>query len=368
VRLWQGNRLLEGKFAHLTNGRYFAGEGIVITPELANKPEEDNASEAKLIETPCGKWSKEERIQTHEDCRNGIRRLSHSQNLLQLKALELRRRRDLDQTGTIRQIQTPIQVGCSRNMGRRVWDHSTKDKLSRSSKAWALLVGCLTSIGLSPEWVSVPVVKVWKREQLEIAEILVTMLAGSLICDGGLNGIQPGTQSMEDEPAKFELALRQIFKQKTWTEEQIQESATVIENRIQLAKRVSYIEREGIPALKSSTEDHIDKINTATRHMYVEERDMQVLAGKMETKCEEAKAVLESKQAKLKQLEGDIQWYDDVSNWLDRAQARSIGRQIRGIGEVLEKIPMSDDSDGTVLISVRHIKRTKSHVSGKGMK
>ncbi|CCC14040.1 hypothetical protein SMACR_09524 [Sordaria macrospora] len=62
------------------------------------------------------------------------------------------------------------------------------------SKFLSLTLGALRYIGLHPYTVEVPVLPIWVPEHLAMGERLVTVLASSLISQGGFNNIQPGSK------------------------------------------------------------------------------------------------------------------------------------------------------------------------------
>ena len=163
----------------------------------------------------------------------GERRLSWAGASVFCKKLEQRMSATLDPDGTTRQKQSVIQVGCSGNLDRRMNDHEPLADLSRSSHSWALLCSCLKKLKIRFESVCLPIVKVWKPDQLKLAEIMVTMLSGSMIWDGGLNEVQPGGRAARADPGKFGEALKQIFIHKSWTTDNLNESEKKLQARIE---------------------------------------------------------------------------------------------------------------------------------------
>jgi len=163
----------------------------------------------------------------------GERRLSWSGAPVFCEKLEQRMSATLDPAGTTRQKQSVIQVGCSGNLDRRMNDHEPLADLSRSSHSWALLCSCLKKLKIRFEPVCLPIVKVWKPDQLKLAEIMITMLSGSMIWDGGLNEVQPGGKAARADPDKFGEALKQIFIHKPWMTANLRESEEKLQGRIE---------------------------------------------------------------------------------------------------------------------------------------
>jgi len=161
----------------------------------------------------------------------GDRRLAWAGYPVFCERLEQRISATLDPSGTTRQRQSVVQVGCSTNLDRRMNDHDPLAGLGNSSKAWALLCSCLKKLKIRFEPVIVPIVKVWKPDQLRLAEIMVTMLASSMMWDGGLNEVQAGGRAARADPDKFGEALKQIFIIKPWATANLQSSHQELQRR-----------------------------------------------------------------------------------------------------------------------------------------
>ncbi|KAI0011712.1 hypothetical protein F4779DRAFT_615328 [Xylariaceae sp. FL0662B] len=93
-------------------------------------------------------------------------------------------------------VQAPEYVGCSKtstaertenHMPRKGW---TPEK--RNHTYW-LVLSCMRDMGLVPEVVTTRAVMTWAYGQLHLSEILVTMMAGSLVEQLGYNITQPGS-------------------------------------------------------------------------------------------------------------------------------------------------------------------------------
>ncbi|KAI0599235.1 hypothetical protein F4775DRAFT_591684 [Biscogniauxia sp. FL1348] len=100
---------------------------------------------------------------------------------------------------------TSCYVGCSKEVSGRTVNHSPDStSLRKSSNVWGAFLSCLAHMGVRPRVCQVPVVKCWQQSHIPLAEILVTVIAGSLVLDDGFNVIQPGTSStieMKDQHA-----------------------------------------------------------------------------------------------------------------------------------------------------------------------
>ncbi|KAI1770588.1 hypothetical protein F4818DRAFT_446003 [Hypoxylon cercidicola] len=107
----------------------------------------------------------------------------------------LKRRCDpsLPDSDIVRQISSPLYTGCSKSMKTRVTVYDPSNGLKNVNDLWALVCSVLSSMGKYPKAVVVPVIRTWNRGDLPLAEILVTMLASSMVCHDGFNGHGPGT-------------------------------------------------------------------------------------------------------------------------------------------------------------------------------
>jgi hypothetical protein len=204
--------------------RYIRGNKRVVT---ADSPTQDgtDAKEAAKIESRVRQKMKPE-AELLGDAMSGQRKLDYIGAELFCERLELRMPVDRDPGGNKPQAQSPAQVGCARSIMQRVSHHEPLDDMTGSSKALALTLSCMRAMGLEPQMIFLPIIKVWKAEQLEIAEIAITMLAGSLIAEGGHNAKQAGGQTLDEAPdsQKFKRALHQITRNAPWTKENLAES------------------------------------------------------------------------------------------------------------------------------------------------
>jgi hypothetical protein len=100
-------------------------------------------------------------------------------------------------------------------MAKRIKDHSLESDLSSSTNPWCLMLSCLTILHINFEIVALPVLQIWQQDQRAIAEVLITMLAGSLVEDGGYNPIQAGT-SIGTSKLSYWKEQMKVFVQKPW--------------------------------------------------------------------------------------------------------------------------------------------------------
>ncbi|KAI1747156.1 hypothetical protein F4782DRAFT_448749 [Xylaria castorea] len=137
--------------------------------------------------------------------------------------LERRCLQHLDQG--VWQYQSPLMVGNAGNMKKRIVDHVPNNSLSKTPKVWGLLLSCMCVMGLPYEVQAAPLFRAWvDARQLNVAEVLGTVLAGSLISVAGLNVKQPGTR---DEDARTDTygylnGKKHVFAAKTWFKENLE--------------------------------------------------------------------------------------------------------------------------------------------------
>jgi hypothetical protein len=160
-----------------------------------------------------------------KDCLHGQRSLYFNDMGIWIKQLEERMDSNLDFEGDIKQAQAPAMVGCSQSILTSVSYHDSLDDMQSSAKPLVFLLSCLKVMGIKARTIQLPILKIWKRTQLEVAECLVTYLAGSMIFNGGCDSVEPGGQGMnQDAPEKFERALTQIFYHNSWAKDNLDES------------------------------------------------------------------------------------------------------------------------------------------------
>lgn len=110
----------------------------------------------------------------------------------------LRKRDDpsLDPAGDVQQKQSPLMVGCSRDINSRVKQHHAMERGPvLTTYTWALVQACIERcLGLTVEVCTIPAVIAFDILHLELSEILVTTLCRSLVSQLGYNVVQAGTQ------------------------------------------------------------------------------------------------------------------------------------------------------------------------------
>ncbi|KAH9890728.1 hypothetical protein F4778DRAFT_796227 [Xylariomycetidae sp. FL2044] len=124
-------------------------------------------------------------------------------------------------------LQSFCMVGCSKEVVKRTQDHRLIGSMGNSAKLWALMVSCLRYNGLDPSETIIPICKAWKVRQINLAEILFTVIAGSLVSVGGMNVHPPGTRS-ETTAIPSDKSLNEckalVFKHNEWYLENVKDT------------------------------------------------------------------------------------------------------------------------------------------------
>ncbi|CCT70944.1 uncharacterized protein FFUJ_09029 [Fusarium fujikuroi IMI 58289] len=99
--------------------------------------------------------------------------------------------RSLDPTGKVFGLQSPLYVGCSKNLYKRTRVYSGHS-VKAINKPLGLTVSILRTHAKAPELVVECVLRILKDHQLPMAEQLVATLAGSLVYQRGFNAVETG--------------------------------------------------------------------------------------------------------------------------------------------------------------------------------
>jgi hypothetical protein len=99
--------------------------------------------------------------------------------------------RNLDPSGNTYSSQSPLYVGCSKNLKKRTQFYA-KWNVSGMNKPLGLTMSILRKLNRPPDLVIGCVCRIVKRDQLPKAEQLVTTIAGSLVYQHGFNATESG--------------------------------------------------------------------------------------------------------------------------------------------------------------------------------
>jgi hypothetical protein len=132
-------------------------------------------------------------------------------------------RPDLDPSLSTHQLQSPVEVGLAHyDLANRMADHHPQSGLYRTVKPWGLFLSVLKGIGhQSPEVISLPILMIWDAELLMKGEILITLLGGALVEDGGFNPTQAGCSGRRQPAESYQNELNEVFQDNDWLAENL---------------------------------------------------------------------------------------------------------------------------------------------------
>ncbi|PNP79518.1 hypothetical protein FNYG_07134 [Fusarium nygamai] len=107
--------------------------------------------------------------------------------------------RSLDPTGRVNISQSPLYVGCSKDLNKRMGVYKNSNVKS-INKPLGLTVCILRKHNKGPELVTGCVLRILRKEQLPKAEQLVCTIAGSLIYQHGFNAVETGGAGPQSLP------------------------------------------------------------------------------------------------------------------------------------------------------------------------
>ncbi|CAM1510647.1 Fc.00g009820.m01.CDS01 [Cosmosporella sp. VM-42] len=124
---------------------------------------------------------------------DGARFLEQDSELESIRALAFsfsrRCNTSLDPSEDIRQIQSPIYVGCSIDLKTRT---SRYANASNVNKPLSLTMSILTALNYPVKPIVQIALRIWEQDQLPLAEQLITTLACSLVYQHGFNATEAG--------------------------------------------------------------------------------------------------------------------------------------------------------------------------------
>jgi hypothetical protein len=229
-----------------------------------------------------------------------------------LAALSNRINPELDAQGDIQQHQSAIEVGISCNMAKRMKDHSLESDLSSSTKPWGLMLSCLTVMGIDFEIIALPVLHIWHKDQREIAEIMVTTLASSLVEDGGYNPIQAGTSS-GTQKLSYRLEELQVFVEKPWLSDGLRDFNNQLQYRNSIIGRFKRFLDYDFDGQKNMTERALSDVRRGMA-------EMEVAIHKNTNRIEEAEAaktnIEHAYQEEEQAISAQLHFLDAAHSWL----------------------------------------------------
>ncbi|KAK5629200.1 hypothetical protein RRF57_004915 [Xylaria bambusicola] len=175
----------------------------------------------------------------------------------------------------IYQCQSPLMVGNAGDMARRTSNHMSGNSFHQSPKLWGLMLSCLAVMKINVETQAVPLFRAWTDgNQVNVAEVLATVLAGSMVSVAGLNVKQPGTRFEEGRTSQnaYENGKFHVFAAKPWLNENLELCIARQPHNVGMAKEIKAAE-EKLEVLQREESDLKEEIRAAReeRHMAREE-------------------------------------------------------------------------------------------------
>ncbi|KAI1395681.1 hypothetical protein F4819DRAFT_178718 [Hypoxylon fuscum] len=194
------------------------------------------------------------------------------------------------------QKQSPLLVGNSGKMDKRAMDHLASSNLGASAKVWGLMISCLKLMGIDIEVQVAALFRAWvDDQQIDDAEVLGTVLAGSAVEVAGCNVKTPGTRgsrggNAESDAAAFQKSKEHVFSGKCWYRDNL-ELSTKKRQAAREARHTSptavleEAHREKMEALEKEKESALEKLRSAN-----ETRDETMAEALAQTEAEARKA------------------------------------------------------------------------------
>ncbi|OTB02822.1 hypothetical protein M426DRAFT_264042 [Hypoxylon sp. CI-4A] len=166
---------------------------------------------------------------------------------------------------------------------------------------------CPAYIGLTPKVIVIPVLKAWEESHIPYSEILVTVLAQSLVSANGLNVIQPGTNIGRDPAAQssdvFEDTMKHVWVNRPWFEENMKAS---------LAESVAMdIYRKLLENIETERRTKTEFVEIINRN-----RDLYDHVSHLASQLDEARTIAKEKAKKAKEQLSRLREFSQLSEGL----------------------------------------------------
>jgi hypothetical protein len=229
---------------------------------------------------------------------------------------ERRIRADLDPTGTVYQLQSPLMVGCSgSSMKKRVESHDPLRALTSTTYTWALTARCIQEVmGLEVGYTCIPVIPVYEEGKLSMSEQLLTTLARSFTTQHGYNVIQGG--------GRKEIRAKELA-----------ETKNIVHGRAQWLA-------DNLKATMAELQRQADTCDLLAEQKQVIEL-WQQLAGAIEPVTEmweQMEGTRERMEALVKETEAMMQSCEEQGAWETRVRQEQEARDLETLADHLETL------------------------------
>ena len=108
--------------------------------------------------------------------------------------------------------QSPLEVGCAINLQDRMKDHDIEGDMKGSTPAWMVGVNVLKSMDVRPIRLAFPIVYIMDYDrEMQLAEILITIISGSMCDKGGYNSHPAGTTSIPKSAVDYAYLQEKLY-------------------------------------------------------------------------------------------------------------------------------------------------------------
>ncbi|KAI1775551.1 hypothetical protein F4818DRAFT_416845 [Hypoxylon cercidicola] len=207
--------------------------------------------------------------------------------------------------------QSFCMVGNSDDVEKRKQNHRLIGNLTNSAHLWGLLVSCLKYMDLEAQDTIVPICKAWQLDHINLSEILLTVLTGSLVSVGGLNVKRPGTKSEKHPPSHraFEGCRLHVWRFNPWFEENLVHSYPQISNLVDAEAELERSSQADLERLLDDVHDARQERDLAWEQF---ENLVQSVQPQIEDALREAEKSLQCAEIEDDELMGFLAFEDPV--------------------------------------------------------
>ncbi|QGI84960.1 hypothetical protein CEK25_011689 [Fusarium fujikuroi] len=166
-----------------------------------------------------------------------------------ISSFERRCDRQLDPAGKVRQLQSPLYVGCSIDLRERTSKYKLHSRggLLNVNKPLCLVVNILSALDLNVELSVQVVVRTWEGIPLPVAERLITTVACSFVYQHGFNAVEAGGTGFS-KPAGtlsvLEKSAELLFGHQDTMKQNLEATAAELNQRAEFLDTLDYVDNK----------------------------------------------------------------------------------------------------------------------------
>ncbi|TGO44471.1 hypothetical protein BELL_2597g00010 [Botrytis elliptica] len=180
-----------------------------------------------------------------------------------------------------------------------------------------VFLACLKHAGIEFDRIEIAVLKVWEQSQFRLGEALVTMLAGSLVWEGGLNAVQAGGQPLDMGDVRSLDVCEELFFKTNWTMPNFEKCREIFEN---YQRRVKWVADWDPTERLSEWQEMVKGVEGDIENL---DRELDRISEMIKEKIKMGEAVLkqldENKVEMQRQIDGynlEIEWAKVYLEWV----------------------------------------------------